>query len=376
MRISRWHSSLLALVALVASGCTAIPPEQLRAYGDAYEEAREAGSLLYQRAAVAIRADDAMAPAAGPDAASPYPRTLGPTTYATGACDFDGKDGAVPASVTARCEAFATVTTYNEILVKLAAGDPAVAVRSELAQLSVALGGLHTFVQENTAVQTLLASAGPVVGPLLGIVDQAQKLANAAALQQELARGRPHVQAILQALREDVPRLYELERAYTVVQLRKLTFQVADIHDAAADIVDRHALPTAQPESGDRTAIVGRFDALLDDLELPGLEKDDRLSRQSPGTTPHTAATTVALRAQLDRLEPVAENYRTVAAEWHAYVGALRLYDGMLMELGGSLASLGTTDATNVFATNGAAEQWLSSALAIRDSAREIKASL
>ena len=177
---------------LVVPGATLLL-ERVQEHSQTYEEAREATSLIYERAAVAA---DAGATAAGP--------------YATGACDFVR---AVPASVTARCDAFAAVTTYNEILVKLAAGDPAVAVRSELGQLSVALGGLHAFLEQDTTVQTLLASAGPAVGPLLGIIDQAQKLTSAAALREELERGRPAVQAILQALREDVPRLYDLERS-------------------------------------------------------------------------------------------------------------------------------------------------------------------
>ena len=288
---------------LVVPGATLLL-ERVQEHSQTYEEAREATSLIYERAAVAA---DAGATAAGP--------------YATGACDFVR---AVPASVTARCDAFAAVTTYNEILVKLAAGDPA--VRSELGQLSVALGGLHAFLEQDTTVQTLLASAGPAVGPLLGIIDQAQKLTSAAACGRSFERGRPAVQAILQTLRDDVPRLYDLEEAYMVAQLREFTFAIADVHGAAADIVDQHALPTGQPESGDRSAIVGRFDALLDDLELPGLAKDDRLSRQSPGAAPHTAATTLALRAQLDRLEPAAEHFRDAAKPFLEYRKALSVY--------------------------------------------------
>jgi hypothetical protein len=207
-------------------------------------------------------------------------------------------------------------------------------------------------------------------------VGEAQKLASAAAVREELEKGRPAVQAILQALRQDVPHLYAMQRDLSVTKLGVIQTNIGAIFVQAVGIVRQHQLPSAQPDAGERTAIVGRFDALLDDLELPDVPKETRLSSQPTGTTPYTAATTAALRTQFAELEQADQKYRSVAQEWHAYVEALQLYDGMLVELGESLASLGTTDVTNLFAPSGAAAQWLASAIAIRDSAREIKANL
>jgi hypothetical protein len=378
MDIAKRGSWVWVLFMPAVVSCAGVPVEQLQAYSGAYEEAREAGSLLYERAAVAVRVAEAseIAPGAGADVDPPYLATLGPANYQTGACGFGASGSAIPESILARCQAFAAVTTYNEILLKLAAGDPAVAVRSELGQIAVALDGLQSLLAQNTTVTTLLASAGPVVGPLLGIVGEAQKLASAAAVREELEKGRPAVQAILQALRQDVPHLYAMQRDLSVTKLGVIQTNIGAIFVQAVGIVRQHQLPSAQPDAGERTAIVGRFDALLDDLELPDVPKETRLSSQPTGTTPYTAATTAALRTQFAELEQADQKYRSVAQEWHAYVEALQLYDGMLVELGESLASLGTTDVTNLFAPSGAAAQWLASAIAIRDSAREIKANL
>jgi len=378
MDIAKRGSWVWVLFMPAVVSCAGVPVEQLQAYSGAYEEAREAGSLLYERAAVAVRVAEAseIAPGAGADVDPPYLATLGPANYQTGACGFGVSGSAIPESILARCQAFAAVTTYNEILLKLAAGDPAVAVRSELGQIAVALDGLQSLLAQNTTVTTLLASAGPVVGPLLGIVGEAQKLASAAAVREELEKGRPAVQAILQALRQDVPHLYAMQRDLSVTKLGVIQTNIGAIFVQAVGIVRQHQLPSAQPDAGERTAIVGRFDALLDDLELPDVPKETRLSSQPTGTTPYTAATTAALRTQFAELEQADQKYRSVAQEWHAYVEALQLYDGMLVELGESLASLGTTDVTNLFAPSGAAAQWLASAIAIRDSAREIKANL
>jgi hypothetical protein len=378
MDIAKRGSWVWVLFMPAVVSCAGVPVEQLQAYSGAYEEAREAGSLLYERAAVAVRVAEAseIAPGAGADVDPPYLATLGPANYQTGACGFGASGSAIPESILARCQAFAAVTTYNEILLKLAAGDPAVAVRSELGQIAVALDGLQSLLAQNTTVTTLLASAGPVVGPLLGIVGEAQKLASAAAVREELEKGRPAVQAILQALRQDVPHLYAMQRDLLVTKLGVIQTNIGAIFVQAVGIVRQHQLPSAQPDAGERTAIVGRFDALLDDLELPDVPKETRLSSQPTGTTPYTAATTAALRTQFAELEQADQKYRSVAQEWHAYVEALQLYDGMLVELGESLASLGTTDVTNLFAPSGAAAQWLASAIAIRDSAREIKANL
>ena len=378
MDIAKRGSWVWVLFMPAVVSCAGVPVEQLQAYSGAYEEAREAGSLLYERAAVAVRVAEAseIAPGAGADVDPPYLATLGPANYQTGACGFGASGSAIPESILARCQAFAAVTTYNEILLKLAAGDPAVAVRSELGQIAVALDGLQSLLAQNTTVTTLLASAGPVVGPLLGIVGEAQKLASAAAVREELEKGRPAVQAILQALRQDVPHLYAMQRDLSVTKLGVIQTNIGAIFVQAVGIVRQHQLPSAQPDAGERTAIVGRFDALLDDLELPDVPKETRLSSQPTGTTPYTAATTAALRTQFAELEQADQKYRSVAQEWHAYVEALQLYDGMLVGLGESLASLGTTDVTNLFAPSGAAAQWLASAIAIRDSAREIKANL
>ena len=378
MDIARAGSWACVLLIPAVVSCAGIPAEQLQAYSDAYEEAREAGSLLYERAAVAVRVAEGsgIAPGAGADVDPPYLATLGPANYGTGACGFGASNSAIPDSVLARCQAFVAVTTYNEILLKLAAGDPAVAVRSDLGQIALALDGLQSFLAQNTTVTTLLAGAGPVVGPLLGIVGEAQKAASAAAVRAELEKGRPAVQDIIVALRQDVPRLYSMQRELSVGELREVEFRIADIYIAATDLVAEHQLPAAQPHVGERTSIVGRFDALLDDLELPDPPGDDRLSSQPAGTAPYTEATTAALRTQLGELEQASQDYHAVAREWHAYVEVLRLYDGMLVELGKSLASLGTTDVTSLFAPSGAAAQWLASAIAIRDSAREIKANL
>src|SRR5918995_616878 len=132
MDIARLGPWVCVLLMPAVISCAGVPVEQLQAYSDAYEEAREAGSLLYERAAIAVWTAEAtgVEPGAAPPNSPPY---------------------------------------------------PAVAVRSELGQLAVALDGLQRFLDQNTTVTTLLAGAGPLVGPFLVIVGEAQKLASGAA---------------------------------------------------------------------------------------------------------------------------------------------------------------------------------------------------
>jgi len=374
-RLGLWTCVLL-MPAVV--GCAGVPVEQLQAYGDAYEEAREAGSLLYERAAIAVWTAEAtgVAPGAAPPNDPPYLATLGPANYGAGACGFGAGDRAIPESVLARCQALAAVTTYNEILLKLAAGDPAVAVRSELGQLAVALDGLQSLLAQNTAVTTLLAGAGPFVGPLVVLVGEAQKLASGAAVREELEKGRPAVQAIILALRQDVPRLYGVQRDHYVVRLTRLVNATnTEVYRPAGRLLIGHAPASTPGLVSERAAVTARFDALLAELEDFPAQPIGGLAGETTAQ-PYTSATTEALRAHVAELETRVGQYRGLAADWRAYERALRRYDAMLAEVAGALATLGTIDAGNLFAANGAIAQWLSSAVTVRDAALDIEALL
>jgi hypothetical protein len=371
----RFWVCLLLMPAVV--GCAGVPVEQLQAYSGAYEEAREAGSLLYERAAVAVWTAEAtgVAPGAPPPDDPPYQATLGPANYGTGACGF-GAAGVIPESVLARCQAFAAVTRYNEILLKLASGDPAVAVRSELAQLNHGLGTLRGFLTDNAVLAEILRGVAPVLGPLASIVDQAQQLASAAAVRQELDKGRPHIQAIVTALQEDVPRLYDIQRDYYVVQLTTLVNTTnIEVYRPAGRLLIGHAPPSTPGLVSERAAVTAHFDDLLAELEDFPAKPLGGLAGEATAQ-PYTSATTEALRSHVAELETRVGHYRGLAADWRAYEQALRRYDAMLAEVGGALATLGTNDVGNFFAANGAIAQWLSSAVTVRDAALDIEALL
>lgn len=181
------------------------------------------------------------------------------------------------------------------------------------------------------------------------------------------------MQAIIVALRQDVPRLYGAQRDYYAVRLTKLVNATnTEVYRPAGRLLIGHAPPSTSGLVSERAAVTARFDALLAELEDFPAEPIGGLAGETTAQ-PYTSATTEALRAHVAELERRIGHYRGLAADWRAYERALRRYDAMLAEVGGTLATLGTTDVGNLFAANGAIAQWLSSAVTIRDAALDIQ---
>jgi hypothetical protein len=374
MVISRLSVAVLALLSSVVIGCGGVPAEHVQAYSDAYERARAAGALMYEEItpAVVLASQDSIAPGSGPS----YVATLGPAVYG-GRTPCDSRSTvSAPASIQARCQALAAITSYNEVLLKLAAGDPAVAVRSDLAQISSSLGTLQSILGEGTLQSVAAPFIGPLsaaVGPLTSIVGEAQKLASASAVREELDKGRPLVEEMLEALRQDVPRLHAIQRNYYATRLTSLINEISEnVYKPAGRLLASHAPPATPELATERAAIVMQFDALLGELEdFSGRPLGPVKGRED--ATPYTAQTNRELRGFLAELESDVGRYRELAGQFRAFEQALRRYDDMLSEVSNSLATLGSSDVDTIFGSGGSVAQWLSSAIAIRDAADDVR---
>jgi hypothetical protein len=167
-----------------------------------------------------------------------------------------------------------------------------------------------------------------------------------------------------------------VQRDYYVVQLTQLVNATnTEVYRPAGRLLLGHAPPSTSDLVRGRAAVTARFDELLAELEDFPAQPIGGLAGEA-AAQPYTLTTTEALRVHVAELEARVGRYRALAAEWRAYEQALRRYDAMLAEVGGALATLGTTNVGNFFAANGAVAQWLSSAVAVRDAALDIEALL
>jgi hypothetical protein len=189
---------------LLLGACAGAPPvEDFRAYSEAFTEARITGNVLLDDVAVAM---DVAAARAQPAPPADAPKPLFPDSFDPASVIAPAAGGEAPA-IAARRQAFATVAQYNEILLELAEGRSAEEASAGVATLGDNVAALAKFAG---------SAANPLFGIGLSALQQAVALAERYRSREEFAQailsGYGDVDGILQALIDDTPTLYEIQK--------------------------------------------------------------------------------------------------------------------------------------------------------------------
>ncbi len=366
--------AIAGVMALAMTGCAGVPSEDLRAYADAYEQAKTAGVQIYkeylpsalaQQRAASETAAGAVAP---PVADDPYlAEFLGPRKWVSIApetCDIfaDAPD------VLARCQALVAVSDYNQVLLRLDSGESAEALMGRVGQIKGVVDGLITLAAATPAAPFLLAGS-TLFAPLSGILGEALTLRERAILRAKLNEGAPLVAEMLALLRSDAATVFYAQYDQTRLDLGSVrTRAIAEANEMLFTAV------TIAPPSGALGAAVGgleqRYEAAVARLGPP---RPPALAGQygTDGNAPFTAEQFDSLTAHLQALEAEADRHATLVEAWQSFNAALQQYDAMLAAVQQSHEAL-VARSNDPLAPGGGTIRLIESLTAVRDRAREI----
>jgi hypothetical protein len=222
-------SMLLAL--LLAAACAAPPPsEHVQLYADTAQQTRTAGGVVLDRIAPIVATHDGAQSSTdcGPEGKSGIPRCLDLRGISgDGASRFD------PPSIAVQRAALDLVAAYARILADLASG-------KSTAELQAGIGVAATLTG---AVLALTGAGAPAGAALALLTPQLQALAGRLETQragevvrQSLIADREVIQAVLRALEDLTPQMYDIYKAKR--QLDRLAALEARDRDAANAVVD------------------------------------------------------------------------------------------------------------------------------------------
>ena len=352
-----------AALAASLSACATIPQAQFSEYVGAYEQAREAGLLVYDEIVPALREGGS-----GASEAAEFAASLGPAVYSRSPCAARYPD--LPA-VQARCDLLHAITGYHEVLTALNQGTAAAAVKARLGEVSASLGSLSALAAI-PAAGAVIAPVSAVLGPLSGLVETALSLVERAELERKLEEGAPGIHAAIAALEQDVPRIHEVQRAAYALRLVAVEEKILErINPALRTANTRDRSPHASARIV-RSALDERFDALF---ALPEPKVGARLAdlpRQATGQVMNDQELG-SIADALDVAAPEVAHFRAITGEWQGFLAALRAYDDMLASVDESLDAL-LSASNNPFALGGGGLQQLDGAIgAVRRDARTIR---
>jgi hypothetical protein len=227
----RWAVWRLYVVLLlsVAPACQQLPPaEHLQVYADTAQQTRQAGNVVLDRVAPIIAAQDTPPPGkdCGPDSQSGVPRCFDLQRIpGKGASRFD------PPWVSVQRTALDLVAAYARILADLAEGRSTAEVQATIGVAATAAGALIAL----TGVGAPVGAALPLLTPQLqALAGRLEAQRSGQIVRQSLIADRETIQAVLKALEDTTPHMYEVYRARR--QLDRL---------AALEARDRAAANTA-----------------------------------------------------------------------------------------------------------------------------------
>jgi hypothetical protein len=358
---------LLVIVVLALTACVGVPTEQLKSYVDAFEEAVTGGSLIYTAMIPALEAGGATTAEA-----APHRHSLGSPVYVRGRCEGDL---ALYDALLARCKALAAVSQYNQALLLLAQGRTAGAVGPQLQAFYESASSLASLVPV-PAVTAVFATAGAVFPAVKAIAEEALRTADAARLRTVLVQGEPQIRALLKALQDDVPKIYDVQYRFYEAELDTAQSDIDRNVNRLKRLVVSHAAPATPALAAERRALDARFDRIFVKPE-PGFG-EQRLSALGPdpgATAPFAGDTLTEASALLDAIERQVAAFDARVEAWARFRVALGSYDRMLATVDNSFSQL-TAASANPFSPGGAMPQLLGSAFTIRDQVREIRTQL
>lgn len=359
--------SRMAAIALAfgLAACDAVPADQVQFYADSYARANDAGNRLYDELVEPIRASETDAGGTVPQAPVPppaYPAKFVPADFV--AADPGGlQRPGEPESIAVRRAAMKTVADYNAIMVRLASGQTA-------AELSQQIDGL---VGQLDGLLGLASLANPLTLPITESIGRLAGMAEAlradSELRAALIAGQEPMNALLDTLREDTARMYDVYLPYHRSQLVGRKGEVNSISRTIVEFVASYKRP-----GGDLAASLGelerRFAAAV--REIPGLAERSLATRASGRAYDQSADE--SLKLMVDQFESVVAAHQAKVAEINAYYEALGVYVRLLDQV--KRANAGLVDAAQRRTVTLDPVKVMTTATAIREDAETILAGL
>jgi hypothetical protein len=323
MRTKPITTMMLVLLIAGVTGCAHTPIQALQAYTDAYDKVREAGTLIYERAAPAFALDARQSSSSegGDEQGDP----LFPDTFE--------RNSAPPsrAPIEARIQAMAAIATYDETLLKLATGGTIDSVRGDVGRLAQSV----TLLAQVAGAS--LPFVGAVVEPLKGLIALAERARATAAARDALLKAAPTIRDMLAELDKDIDRLYAVQKARYQFEITiEARGKVADASVAILSFANRHQRPQADQLAVARAKLDDEFDALRAGIQ--GLKAEALRDVGGSGSaSPYTPETEETLNGLMAALRSASESYRTKVREWRDYQAALQSYAALLHSTATSL---------------------------------------
>jgi hypothetical protein len=385
----RQATATTAVAILLLAGCQTVPVQHVQTYSQAFDEASAAGNQLYDGISAKVIQEQAIADARGEQVAA-VPTTSGATTIMPAAgpadsavCPRDGSSNepypacfdparfapgrlpGEPESLIVRRRALATITTFNDIALRLASGESAEALGVEVRRLG-----------SNASSFAGLSGVGAMAAPLAGLTsDLAAQLATWAEtlradqeLRAALNEGSPLIEQLLVALIDDTSIMYALKREEVVAQADALTAQAREIEFDIGDIMAAHAAPQES-----MVADLAERDLRYNNARQPmGLAFQALAALAGRGGQPFSAQTLDQIDDRLAQLQAIADQYQEQVETLNRYYQALGEYVVMLHEVDQALVTL-TASARAPQAITISPAALSQEAIEIRDQARAIQ---
>lgn len=379
---------ILPFLLISLSACAGVPSEELHFYSDAYDKARESGALIYrgflpaalasQPADVTVDAGAGSSGSAGENS-GPSPsvasdsylaKALGPRVWVSsaGTCD----EFATATDVIARCQALAAIAEYNQVLLRLDAGDSAQALQARMQSILSLVDGVATLAAFTPAAP-FVAAGKPLLSSISGIVGEALTIRDRQVLRAKFNEGVPTVAKLIALLRKDVGTIYIAQWDHYAVLLAEQDRAVSAAATGALRTASQHRAPEGGELIAARADLAQRYEAALAlvDPRPPDLAKIEDTFAQSDGQR-FTLTSLAQISSNVKLVEGSTARYVELRQEWRAYVDALKAYDALLASVDESLSAL-AEHSNDPFAPGGGTAQLLESATAIRDHANEIE---
>ena len=221
----------MVLAVLLATACTPPPSGHVRLYADTAQQARTAGGVVLDRLAPIVATHDSaqpLSPDCGPEGQSGIPRCLDLRGITgNGASRFD------PPSVAVQRTALDLVAAYAGILADLAQGKSTAELRAGIGMAATLTGSLIALTGVGAPVGAALAVLTPQLQALAGRLET-QRAGH--VVSQSLIADREIIQAVLRALEDLTPQMYDIYKAKR--QLGRLAALEAHDRGAANAAVD------------------------------------------------------------------------------------------------------------------------------------------
>jgi hypothetical protein len=198
---------ILLLLLTLAPACTPVPVEHVQLYADTAAQTRAAGGMVLDRVAPIVAAQGTGQPAGdcAADAQSGIPRCLD-LRQITG----NGASRSDPPSVAVQRTALDLVAAYARIMADLAEGKSSADLQAKIGVAATAAGALVALTGVGAPIGAALPLLAPQVQALAGRLE-AQRAGQ--VVRQSLIADRETIQAVLKALEDSTPDMYEIYKA-------------------------------------------------------------------------------------------------------------------------------------------------------------------